>query len=471
MKKVAVFLPLVMLFNIAHAADSLTAPKPEIECVKLTKNMAVNSPYAKDKMYTSEVVLLQKFLAALGYFQSTPTGTYGKATELAVKAYQKKENITVTGTVGPMTRNSIYTKNCGKKQSGAALSIPSSSSSIDVLGATSKKDSVINSFTWRYKGNSYEINIPLSQTLYKAYSESPKVYAYKGKLPDNWTEEYNQMFLNIKQDDYTFESVASALIQLARKNNISSEETPNFILSFVQSIAYDFDKDLKKDHTQYPYETLFTKKGVCADKTFLAYQILKKAGYGVAILQFLDINHQAVGVRCPASYAVGGSLYCYAETTSYLPIGIIPTSFGASGDTGSVGLGDDFSSLFDTTRLGKIDVFVKTDGKLYDGVATVKKEVERLDEISKEIETTKTYIASSTTFLENKKQVFDDLRSQINTAVKVKDYDNYRALTSAFNQEVLIYQEERKKYESSVSLYNKDVKEYNELIKMLSQDK
>lgn len=471
MKQVVVFfIALLLLMETAFAVEVLTPPMPEIECIKLTKNLEVAST-TKDKVTFSEITLLQKFLSSQGYFHSAPTGTFGKATLLAVKAYQKSEKLPVTGKVGPLTRKSISVKNCGKIASTTPEVISKGTSSITLPSSSSKKDSVSSSFSWNFRGNSYEMSIPLSQTLYTSYSQSPKVYSYKGKLPDNWTEEYNTMFLEVKPDDYTFDTVASAILSLARRDGMSNDDTVNFALSFAQSVPYDFSKDIKKDHTQYPYETLFTKKGVCADKTFLAYQLLKRLGYGVAILQYLDINHQAVGVKCPTEDSVDGSGYCYAETTNYLPVGMIPTSFGSNGQSDTPVSTNNFDKLFDTKRLGKGDVLVKTGGKSYTGIPVLKEKIASLVSLEKEMADTKNYIASSTIVLESKKNTFSDLKTVIETAAKNRDYDAYKENITKYNASASEYQATYKSYQDMVNLYNKDVKTYNELLKVLEQNK
>jgi peptidoglycan hydrolase-like protein with peptidoglycan-binding domain len=471
MKKLSCLVLSFFLSTQLFALDSLTPPTPEIECIKLTSTLSLASTTTRDQKVLSQVTLLQKFLLIQGYFHSTPTGVFGKVTQSAVMAYQKKEGLPVTGAVGPKTRDNIAKKNCGKIASTTEPVTPRDTSSISLMSATSQGDSTLSTFTWNFHGNTYQMDIPLSKSLYKAYSTSQKVYTYKGKLPDNWVEDYNTMFLTVKSDDYTFDTLASGLLALARKDGMSNDETVNFILSFVQSIPYDFSKDLKKDHTQYPYETLYVKKGVCADKTFLAYQILKRVGYGVAILQYLDVNHQALGIRCPMDDSVHTSGYCYAETTNYLPVGIIPSSFGSNGQSDGTFETNDFEKLFDTKRLGKADVLVKTGGKMYEGIPSLKQNVDRLTSLAKEMEDTKLFIASTTNDLENKKKDFTIVRDDIEAAAKDRDYELYKKLLTQYNTSASAYQSTYDVYKNAITLYNKDVKEYNELLKIFTQDK
>ena len=50
-----------------------------------------------------EVVQIQRRLQALGHYAGPLDGDFGGGTEAAVKAFQRNENLTVDGKVGPQT--------------------------------------------------------------------------------------------------------------------------------------------------------------------------------------------------------------------------------------------------------------------------------------------------------------------------------------------------------------------------------
>ena len=52
----------------------------------------------------ADVTALQQYLATKGYFTQAPTGEYGRLTQSAVEDLQADNNLPVTGTVGPLTR-------------------------------------------------------------------------------------------------------------------------------------------------------------------------------------------------------------------------------------------------------------------------------------------------------------------------------------------------------------------------------
>jgi peptidoglycan hydrolase-like protein with peptidoglycan-binding domain len=55
----------------------------------------------------NEVKELQKILISKDYLSGTPDGIYGVLTKNAVIEYQKKQNITPLGIVGPVTREEL----------------------------------------------------------------------------------------------------------------------------------------------------------------------------------------------------------------------------------------------------------------------------------------------------------------------------------------------------------------------------
>jgi hypothetical protein len=91
-----------------------------LSCVSLAKNV---SRYQEN----DAVLSLQGFLYEKGYLKATPNGYFGAGTFSAVKAYQKANGITQTGTAGPLTRNLIKKETCNgvasvKNQNNTATS-------------------------------------------------------------------------------------------------------------------------------------------------------------------------------------------------------------------------------------------------------------------------------------------------------------------------------------------------------------
>ena len=92
-------------------------------------------------------------------------------------------------------------------------------------------------------------------------------------------------------------------------------------VSLVQQIPYDQEMlDKGTLEIRYPYQTLFDNKGVCCEKSVLLAYILHKLGYGVALFDFEDEKHTAVGIRVAPEYSYKNTGYAFIETTTPLII-------------------------------------------------------------------------------------------------------------------------------------------------------
>jgi hypothetical protein len=231
-------------------------------------------------------------------------------------------------------------------------------------------------FSFKYKNVDQTITVKLLPALYTSYSKSSKVYSYPADNPPaNLREAFYNIFFQAKSGDTSITDLVNNLTALAKNNNWSDDELAESALALVQYIPYDQAKvGAITNNPYFPYETLYLDKGVCSDKTFLALAILKKLGYGTAIMDFPDINHSAIGISCPVEYSIAGSGYCYGETTNYFPIGVIPNGINGQAQTGDY----NFSELFSEAKLGKIEILRKSTGKIYQGAGITRQKVVEL---------------------------------------------------------------------------------------------
>lgn len=91
-----------------------------------------------------EVVNLQMRLKDLGYFNYKVTGYFGSATVDAVRYFQEKNELQIDGTVGPQTKNVLYSedaKRCTIISSNVANFLPAS------RGGRSSYGRIVNWFT------------------------------------------------------------------------------------------------------------------------------------------------------------------------------------------------------------------------------------------------------------------------------------------------------------------------------------
>lgn len=328
-------------------------------------------------------------------------------------------------------------------------------------------------FVWKYKGKEYSLSLALNQKLYNDYAQSSKVYKYYGDLPENWHEDYYKMFLTPKSTDTVIVDLAKQFKYIAAKEGMSDDEMVNLLMAFVQTIPYDHAKNLETGTPNYPYETLFRRLGVCSDKTFLAVMILRELGYGAAVIDLPEVNHAAVGIACPEKFAVFNSGYCYAETTNFFPVGVVPQNFSKDGvvlDQGAQELKGQFTNVFKTGQLGRPEIVQKTRGKEYGGVQATYDVVARMRQLEADLLVFKIYLDRKKTELGNRVSELSSLKAKMETA-KLGDVAKYNSLVGEYNLKVNDYNEVYADYKLQSDSYNDKVNLYNELIVGFYPDK
>ena len=328
----------------------------------------------------------------------------------------------------------------------------------------------IGQFTFKYKNANYELIQELSPTLYDTYKNSPKVYTYiVGQEPASIQEEFYGLFLKTKNNDNSITELITKLREIALRNNWNDDELVEFVVAFVQYIPYDESKvstiSSLNTNPYFPYETLYLNKGVCSDKTFLGVALLRKLGYGAAILDFPDRNHSALGVECPIEYSINNSGYCYGETTNYFPLGVIPQII----DNGQAQSATEFTSLFNSESLGKMEIYQATNAKVYQGMSALKARVEALKLMKADLATRQVEINDLNSKLLSKEAEITTLRNQMTVLLSNGQRAEYNALIPTFNNLVNNYNEDLLVYQARVDEYNAKISEYNSLSKAFYQ--
>ncbi len=323
-------------------------------------------------------------------------------------------------------------------------------------------------FNFKYKTNSYTVNQNFSSVLYNSYKSSTKVYSYSGAAVSDASlrESFYGLFFNVKAGDTSLSDLIYKLKATALSNNWTDDETLEFTLALVQFIPYDSAKlaagNNRNNNPYYPYETLYLDKGVCSDKTFLAVALLRKLGYGAAILDFPTANHSAVGIACPTDQSLNGTGYCYGETTNYFPLGVVPPSLSSGQAQAGT---DEFTGLFDATHLGAIEIYQKTSGKLYYGVAATRAKVAFLKAAKDYLNSQSPILDAQDAALKTQEAEVSALKSQMDAYYDSGQISQYNALVATYNDMVNKYNTDLGAYKALVSDYNQKVSDFNKSVK------
>lgn len=335
-------------------------------------------------------------------------------------------------------------------------------------------------FKWEYQKRPYDLKLTLYKSVYDFYSTSPKDYTYYETLPPNWEEDYYGMFLKVNPQDKTIPDLADQLKSLGARNRLSPDKIVELTTAFVQSIPYDdqrarkIEQNSPEEKPNYPYELLYQQKGVCSDKTFLLYSLLRQMGYGTALFEYKQEKHIAVGIKCPAEDSTYNSGYCYTETTQPgHKIGVVPD---ISPDT-NIGIVKKELGTFDSTaqqqentlKLGQVAIYQKTDGESYNGIVQTIKTQAQMDTLEKDIADLKQALTPQKDELDGEKKAIDDLSTKMSDLKKSKDIAGYNSLVPQYNNLVTAYKQKAGAYNQKVNTYNQKVAQYNQLIKQFYQ--
>jgi len=178
----------------------------------------------------------------------------------------------------------------------------------------------------------FETKGSLDKTYYYMLDGTPgyvpvKIYTgvneYITSLGDIYTgDDYTAVIGNEVQRKYV-----SKMVENIRSTAKNPDDEARIAISLVQHIRYDANavsevrynssRTGQKYIGRYPYTILDQNwGGICGEKSFLLALLLKELGYGVALFEFDDIHHMAVGIQAPARYTYQGTGYALIESTA-----------------------------------------------------------------------------------------------------------------------------------------------------------
>lgn len=166
-------------------------------------------------------------------------------------------------------------------------------------------------FSYVIRGNSNNIKFTVYGGLKKYLSGLPRYYYCDPTCPSD--KELELRFL----DQTEQKKYLKNLVDIIKSKTSSSDEQARIAISLVQKIPYDWNGFKTKNLTnRYPYEVLYDKKGVCAEKARLLAFILRELGFSVVLFNYEAESHMAVGIKCPSQYSYKNSGFCFIEAST-----------------------------------------------------------------------------------------------------------------------------------------------------------
>ena len=336
-------------------------------------------------------------------------------------------------------------------------------------------------FNWKYRGKNYTLDETLYGSYYKFYQSLPTVASNSDGFAGSLSDKSNELVLQTTQGDEMIKKLTDSIRTLGQQNKLSDDQIAELALTFVQTIPYDTDKFNNRkaglngitEKITYPYEVLYENKGVCQDKSYLAYDIFKELGYGVALFSFKNENHMVLGVKCPTEYSSYESGYCFAETTSLgnkigtiseiAPKKGIAVSNQEIGHFGNENSDDSYSPLTNIVIANQID------GKSYTGVIATSATQREISSIQNTLYAQNNEIKKSKASLDGEDNDLKDMKKKLDGLFKKEKYDDYMNYYKKYEKAYSDYEKDRKAYNKKVDAYNQTSDKYNALVKNFYQ--
>lgn len=227
-----------------------------------------------------------------------------------------------------------------------------------------KTEAKVVSLRFTFNSKPWIINYTVYKGINDYLASLPREIEYYDSIPPT-TKDFIMSDINqTEQREFLLPLVTSI-----EKITQNKDDQARIAISIVQNIPYDW-VGVNTSHltSKYPYEVLYTTKGVCGEKSNLLIFLLRELGFGVVAFEFEHENHRAVGVKSPFEYCYNGTGYCFVETASltiitdseenYVKVGkltscsIITISTGLSFE----GVSEEYKDAKEYIRLNKLSV-------------------------------------------------------------------------------------------------------------------
>ena len=183
------------------------------------------------------------------------------------------------------------------------------------------------------RGENKEISFTVYKKLYDYVSQLSRSISYSG-IQEPSLLDFKLKKINEKEQRELLLPFVTEIQNLA--NN--KEDQARIAISIIQNIPFGssnktiaFGGD-QAEYSRYPYEVLYDMQGICSEKTELLVFLLREIGYDSSFLYYQNENHEAIGIKCPVSYSIDNSGYCFVETTGPSIITDVETEYVGIGE-------------------------------------------------------------------------------------------------------------------------------------------
>jgi hypothetical protein len=177
-------------------------------------------------------------------------------------------------------------------------------------------------FVFTFEDCTYRLCMPVDMAIYSgAKMGSKNAILYENLSDDVWMTGYYRAFIGDPHQEALYGKLLHAFSDLRDKKNLDSDRYVEVITAFVQAIPYEHHPN--GTPPKFPVETVAEGTGDCDDKSLLLAALLSQAGYDVALLDFVNDSHMAVGIAGDHN-TFGSTGYIYIETTEVGFIGSVP---------------------------------------------------------------------------------------------------------------------------------------------------
>lgn len=314
---------------------------------------------------------------------------------------------------------------------------PSITPAYDVAGTDQAE------FIFPFEDARYRLRMPVDAAVYTgARSGSKSAILYREVPDDEWIPAYYIAFIDDPHQEALYAGLLSAFSGIRDENGLDPDRYLEMITAFVQSIPYE-------DHPggappKFPVETVAERTGDCDDKSLLLAALLSRAGYDVALLNFIEHSHMGVGVAADTG-TYGSTGYAFIETTDYNFVGVVPENLAngvrLSGDPQVIRVGNGTGRYTSGADIAYIM------GHAAAARAVIDTFVQSLSERQADLKQTGAAI-------ESEKEAIERLLLAGDIAGSTARIPGYNSRVEAYNQAIADYTADTARYDRAVEIYN-----------------